>query len=306
MLNRIIKSLAFVCLGGSCFAQTDSFHSKFSAPIELDSVVVGTGFDAEGFIAHMKNDTTFYKAFKSMHLASFISSDTFRVFNEENLQTGSRTERVKQVIDANHCRVNTFDDVLGTGICKSGNNRSETFTGNLFYTSFFSTEKVCHQSDIVAGSLKPEGNSRMDKAKFQLKQLIFNPGSGVSGIPLMGEKTTIFEPGQQEKYKFSITTDTLDGEPVFVFRILPRPEYRSKVVYNELTTWFRIKDYTILARRYSISYKNWIYDFDVNMYVRLTQKNGKLYPSIVHYKGNWHIATQKRENTTLRMKVTYN
>ncbi|KAK6024544.1 transcriptional regulator, AsnC family [Ostertagia ostertagi] len=62
-----------------------------------------------------------------------------------------------------------------------------------------------------------------------------------------------------------------EGEDCYLFQAIPKPEYRSEVVYNELSTWFRKTDYSIVARDYSLSYKAGVYDFDVRMKVRLLQ-----------------------------------
>ena len=157
----------------------------------------------------------------------------------------------------------------------------------------------------MAGSQEMKGKGKMEKSKYELKQLMFNPGSKVKGIPLMGDKASIFDEEEMKKYNFKVSIDTYDTTECFVFRITPKKEFLHKVVYNELTTWFRKGDYSILARNYSLSYHTLIYDFDVMMKVRTIQANHKLYPVSIDYDGNWHVFSKKREHVKVKMDVDY-
>jgi hypothetical protein len=145
----------------------------------------------------------------------------------------------------------------------------------------------------------------MAKQEYQLKQLIFNPGSKVSGVPLMGDRASIFDPGEAEKYTFKITRELYDSITCYVFRVTPKPGYEHSVLYDELTTWFREGDYSIIARNYSLSYHTMLYDFNVKMKVRTTQIAGKLYPVLVNYDGDWHVFTKKRERVKFNVAIIY-
>src|SRR5258705_425745 len=82
-------------------------------------------------------------------------------------------------------------------------------------------------------------------------------------LPFMSDRASIFEPDEAEKYDFKIERAEYEGTPAYVFRITPKSGYEKKVLYDELTTWFRKADYSILARNYSLSYHTLVYDFDV-------------------------------------------
>ena len=99
--------------------------------------------------------------------------------------------------------------------------------------------------------------------------------------------------------------ELLDGEPCYQFRITPKSGFENKVLYDELTTWFRKRDYSIVARNYSLSYHTMLYDFDVRMKVRTKQIGAKLYPTRIDYDGNWHIFTKKRERAKFTLDITY-
>lgn len=63
---------------------------------------------------------------------------------------------------------------------------------------------------------------------------------------------------------------------------------------NKLNTWFRISDNAILARDYSLSYRTLVYDFDVDMNVKLKQVGKDLVPFEIRYIGDWKVAFKGR------------
>ena len=62
-----------------------------------------------------------------------------------------------------------------------------------------------------------------------------------------------------------------------------------------MITWFDIKTLEVLARKYSLSYKAGLYDFDVSMEVEMMRIGELLVPKILRYKGNWDVIFKKRE-----------
>jgi len=154
---------------------------------------------------------------------------------------------------------------------------------------FFTPTPICRDHP------KKEDNGRLNRYKAQLKQLIFNPGARVQGVPFIANKTAIFEPEVAALYDFKLRSTDYLGEACYLFIITPKPEHRSQVIYNNLTTWFRKSDYSILARDYALSYKTLLFDFDVKMKVRLKQEGKKMVPASIVYDGNWHLSTQGRE-----------
>ncbi|MBC7555207.1 MAG: hypothetical protein H7257_14655 [Taibaiella sp.] len=302
----VIGCLGFGIVSFTCFAQRYDTISQFEIPIELDSVVVKTGFDPSAFIRRVKNDTTFYKAFKSMHLVPFTSENRFTALTKGGGVTGTLHTIVKQSItQPKKCRITNTTLQQSTGDFFKRNGAFRYYTAELFYNLFFSSIPVCNEHDIVAGSIVKPAGGRMEQSKFELKQLIFNPGSKVQGIPLMGDKASIFDEDEVPKYTFKIRDEMFDSVECIVFSIAPKPQYKNKVVYNELTTWFRRTDYSILARNYSLSYSNILYSFDVNMKVRTAEISNKLYPTSIKYSGFWHVITKKPEYMNVEVNIIY-
>ena len=273
--------------------------------IVLDSYVVKSGFDMKAFVHRVQNDTTFYKAFRSLHLVPFTATDTFIVYDKHGMVIASMNDKAKQIIDSRGCRIATFADKNSTGDFYDRNGDLNYYTAKLFYDAFYSTHPVCDQNDIVAGALAQQGSGRLEKNKYELKQLIFNPGSKVKGVPFMGDKASVFDADQVDKYDFKVSSDIYEGQDTYVFEVTPKPEYKNAVVYSELKTWFRRSDFSIVARNYSLSYSTLLYDFDVHMQVHTRQIGDKLYPVSIAYDGDWHVATQKRERMRVLMKINY-
>jgi len=278
--------------------------SIFKEPIKLDSFVFSSGFDVNAFIRRVRTDTTFYKAFRSMHLVQYDAVNDIKVFDRKGGVAASLYSRTRQK-RANSCRTTEALQERVTGDFYERGGGYNYYTAELFAHLFFTKVPVCGENDVVAGAMDVKGKGKLERSKYELKQLIFNPGARVSGVPFMGDRASIFEPGEAKKYDFSITREEHDGQDCYKFRITPKEGYERRVVYNELTTWFRRSDYSIVARDYSVSYKTLLYDFDVKMKVRTTQVAGKLYPTHIDYDGDWHIFTKKRERAKFIVDVTY-
>ncbi len=288
----------------SSFSQRYDTVSVFSLPVQLDSFVVRSGFDVNAFIRRVKTDTTFYKAFKNMRFLNYSAVNKIAVYDKHDHVSASLDSKTTQVYERN-CRSTKTTEEHTTGDFYKRNGDYNYYTAGLYAYLFFAKVPVCNESDLVAGSLEARGKGQMERSKYELKQLIFNPGSKVNGIPFMGDRESIFDQGEAEKYDFRIQQESYAGIDCYIFRIIPKGGYEHKVIYNELTTWFRKEDYSIVARDYSLSYKTLVYDFDVHMKVRTTQIGNKLYPTSIEYDGNWHILTKKRERVKFKIEISY-
>lgn len=281
--------------------------SIFAFPIQMDEFVFKAsknGFDINAFINRVKSDTTFYKAFKTLRLVPYISTNDIRIFDEHHHIKASLYSRTQQFRN-NKCRSMKVLEEKTTGDFYNRKHEYNYYTAELYAYLFFTPKPVCGENNIVAGTENERGSGQMEKNKWQLKQLIFNPGSKIAGVPFAGNKAAIFEPDIAKMYDFKLISIDYDGEDCYLFTATPKPEYQKDVIYNELSTWFRKSDYAIIARDYSLSYKTWVYDFDVSMKVRLKNINGVLLPSKLTYSGNWHILTKNRERAQFISTISY-
>lgn len=273
----------------------------------MDAVVISakrSGWDVDGFIKRVQNDTTFYKAFRSMRMVPYTATNNIKVLNKRGKVDASYYSITKQH-RANGCRtMETFDEKV-TGKFYDRDGEYRYYTAELYDYLFFTKGTVCGENDIIAGSLDVKDGSQIEKHKQKLKMLIFNPGSKIGGVPFMGEKAAIFEPEVAKMYNFKLASEEYDGEDCYVFKAVPKEGYEDDVVYRYLATCFRKSDYSIVARDYSLTYSTLVYDFDVNMKVRTKQVGEKLLPTKIIYDGNWHVFTQRRERVKFTTTIVY-
>jgi len=297
--------LVLFCPGKSLSQTKDT--SIFALPIQLDEYTLQasrSGWDIAGFIQRIKTDTTFYKAFRTLRIVPYTATNDIRILGKDNAVTASLYSRTKQNISKG-CRSMQVLEEKTTGDFYNSKRGYNYYTAELYAYLFFTPKPVCGENNVVAGTENQKGKGEMEKRKWQLKQLIFNPGSKVAGVPFAGNKAAIFEPDIARMYDFKLMLVEYEGEDCYLFTAVPKKEYKNDVVYNELSTWFRKSDYAIVARDYALSYKTWVYDFDVRMKVRLKEVNGQLLPFRISYGGNWHVATKQRERAQFTTVLNY-
>ncbi len=304
MAHRLLYIILFSLLPFCGYGQVYDTISRFNQPITMDSFVVKSGFNTKTFIKKVQNDTTFFKAFKSLHFVPYKAINNISAYDKKGQRSAALYSITHQVIDKN-CRITKVDVENTSGDFYDRHGEYNYYTAALYAFLFFAKEPICNESDIVEGSLKQCGKGKMEKSKYELKQLIFNPGSKVSGVPFMGDRASVFDDEEAVKYDFKISIESHDGQDCYVFRILPKQGYEHKVLYNEMTTWFRRSDYSIIARDYSLSYHTLVYDFDVKMKVRTRQVGGKLLPYKIDYDGNWHVFMKNRERVKFTCDIEY-
>ncbi|MCC6186968.1 MAG: hypothetical protein IT256_07445 [Chitinophagaceae bacterium] len=306
-MNKLILILTFSLfrIGNSVAQAVDT--NIMGMQFTMDEVVIKSaknGWDLAGFIRRMKEDTTFYKAFLGLRILPYTSdNDIFFYDNKDNI-IAQLENRTVQTMNAN-CRSVAVVNEKVKGNYYDRKKEPRFFTATLFQNLFFrSRANECGQTDIIALQDPPRG--RIEHSKEQLKQLIFNPGSKVDGIPFVGKKASVFEnEGVQQRYDFRLKFVQYQGEECYFFQAIPKEAYRSQVVFNQLDTWFRVSDFSIVARDYALSYSTLLYDFDVAMKVRLEKVGERLLPSSIDYKGNWHIFSKKRERASFRILFDY-
>ncbi len=273
-------------------AQPDE-KDKIYKGLELDEVMikeVRKGFDVKLFINKIKSDTTFYKAFKSLRLLSYNMYNDIQVEDKKG-NTKASLNSVTRQVRKNKCRTMVVKSEKVTGDFYTKKGDYNYYTAKLYAHLFFTKGQVCNENNIVGNKVY----SGSQKYEEQLRILIFNPGQRIRGIPGIGDNAAIFEEPTVNKYNFRLIKQDYNGEPCYVFTALPKKEYASGVVINELKTWFRVSDYAIVARNYSLSFRTLFYDFDVVMKVKLKTSSGYLVPYEVDYNGNWHALTKPRE-----------
>jgi hypothetical protein len=276
--------------------------------VNLDEVIVEAkrvGFDVNSFIKRVEEDTTFYRAFKNLHIVGFNAINDIRILARDGGTQASLYNRTRQTVKG-RCRTMQVTDEKVTGDFYTKKGNYNYYTAELYANLFFTKGTIC----VDANGETPESDKgSLARHKSQLKQLIFNPGKPIKGVPVVGHKVAIFDPEVQRFYNFSITSENyVDGTPCYVFTAKTKPELgridKADVVIDELITWFNKDNFEIVGRKYALSYKTMLFDFNVKMNVQMTKFNGLLIPALVTYNGTWDVPFKKRETAVFSAKFS--
>jgi hypothetical protein len=289
-------------------AQQDSLELEaLGRSTTLSEVVIRSDLNTVKLLRRIKEDSTFYKAFRNLRVLSFTSLNDIRMLNKKGNVQASLYSKTRQKRE-NGCRtMDVIEERSAGDMYKKG--RLNYFTAELYAGLFFTSGKVCGENNIVAGIERNVRNkSGIEKNKEQLKMMFFNPGKKIPGIPFIGDKIDIFSPEISQYYDFSIDMGEMSGQHCYILKILPRQDLssseRNNIVFDNITTWFNEKTMEIVARTYDLSYNTPVYDFDVHMEVEMTKYKNYLMPQVLRYKGSWKVLFQDRERAVFTATLT--
>ncbi|MFN4315025.1 MAG: hypothetical protein ACK4E0_12065 [Chitinophagaceae bacterium] len=301
-MRYLLNLFAALALSVSVRAQqTDSLElERLARMVSLTEVVVRTDVNVPGLIDRLRNDTTFYKAFRNLRVLSFTSRNDVRMLDKKGRLQASLESTTRQH-RSRGCRSMQTLNEKSTGDFFDRNGAYNYYTAELYASLFFTRDTVCGEDNIVSGTrFSPRGKKGLAKHKEQLKLLFFNPGKRIPGIPLMNDrKIDPFDPATAELYDFVIDQVDYQQKQAYKFSIRARDDLRAgqrdKIVIDEMITWFDARSMDIMARTYHMSYDAGVYDFEVFMEVEMTRFREYLVPSTIRYKGNWDVAFKPRE-----------
>lgn len=297
MIKKIIPAFfcSFLTIASKAQENTDSIVTLGKKTITLSEVVVNNKLNIPTFIERIKSDTSFYKAFRNLHIIGFTAINDIRMNDSDGKMIAGLNSTTKQ-IRSNNCRtMQTIDEKI-TGDIYDDNRQFNYYTAQMYASLFFTKDSVCGEDNIVAGrEFSTKGKSGMEKNKEQLKMLFFNPGKRISGLPFISSKTAIYEDEMADRYDMSIDFDMYKNTSCYIFKQKVKPDSKNGVVVDEMTTWFNDQTFEVVARNYSLSYRAGVYDFKVQMEVVMTKFGEYLVPSLIRYIGNWKAIFKKRE-----------
>ena len=268
-------------------------------PFTLSEVVVRNNFDYKKLLAQIKEDTTFYKAFRNLRVLGFSSYNDIKMLDKKGEVKASLFSKTRQN-RVGDCRTMDVLEETVTGDFYDSKHNYNYMTPELYAGLFFTKGKICGENNIVKGrNLMVADKKGLDKHKEQLKMLFFNPGKKIEGIPLIGNKLDLYDESAHQLYDYRLDIQEYHGQICYVFSITPKEGMgvfkNNRIVVDQMVTWFDMKTLEVFARNYSLSYKAGVYDFDVSMEVEMTKFNNLTVPKILRYKGNWDVILKKRE-----------
>jgi hypothetical protein len=295
---RFISSLIFIAAAyfPSAHGQkADTSVTVGSKVITLTEVVVDRKLNVPTFIERIRNDSSFYKAFRNLRILGFTALNDIRMLDKKGKLNASLASKTRQYRTGNCRKMDILEETV-TGNMYDDAHQFNYYTAQMYASLFFTKDSVCGEDNIVSGKvISTEGKSGMEKHKEQLKMLFFNPGRRISGLPFMSNKTAIYDDDMATLYDMNIDMDFYNGVYCYIFRQKVKPGKEDDVVVDEMTTWFNDSTYEVVARTYSLSYDAGVYDFKVAMEVQMKTFENLTVPAVIRYNGNWKAVTKKRE-----------
>ena len=296
--RKFILTYAMLLLVSMKMFAQDTTINESGQNFTLSDAIVRNHFDYKEILKRIKEDTSFYKAFKTLRTIGYSSYNHIEMKDKNETVLATLNSKTKQTRKDN-CRTMEVLEEQITGNLRNAAGEYNYVTPSLYASLFFTKGVVCGETNIVAGKKRVVQGSSMEKAKEQLKMLFFNPGKKIPGIPFIGNKLDLYDESAHELYDYKLDYVDYHGQLAYVFDVQPKQDLgffaKDRVVVDQMITWFNPKTLEVLGRNYSLSYKAGVYDFNVQMEVEMTYFNGQLVPKILRYKGNWDIIFKKRE-----------
>ena len=291
-------SMLFIFTNPLMVSAQDTSFKDDGVSFTLSDAIVRNHFDYKAILQKIKEDTSFYKAFKTLRTIGYSSYNHIEMKDKQGKMVASLDSKTRQNHIGN-CRTMDVLEERVTGDLRKGDGSYNYTTPSLYASLFFTKGQICGETNIVAGKKRVISGSGIEKSKEQLKMLFFNPGKKIAGIPFVGNKLDLYDEAAHDLYDYKLDYVEYHGQLVYVFEVKPKEDLgffsKNDVVVDQMTTWFNPKTLEVLGRNYSLSYKAGVYDFNVAMEVEMTYFNGQLVPRTLRYKGNWDVLLKKRE-----------
>ncbi len=296
-MGKIFTLIFFLVASNSIQAQ-DTILNIDNGSFTLTEAIVRNNFDYKAILQRIKEDTSFYKAFKTLRTIGYSSYNYIQMRDQHDKVIATLNSKTRQN-KVGGCRTMDVLEENVSGNMKDANGEYHYTTPALYASLFFTKGSICGENNIVKGKVRTVSGAGLSKAKDQLKMLFFNPGKKIPGIPLIGNKLDLYNESAHQLYDYKLDYVDYHGQLVYMFEIKPKEDLgffsKNNVVVDQMTTWFNPKTLEVLGRNYALSYNAGAYDFNVQMEVEMTYFNGQLVPKILRYKGNWDIVFKKRE-----------
>jgi hypothetical protein len=259
MLKKVIPAFFCLLIDYVAFCQNDSLdNERLKKMVTLSEVVVRNNLDISRFLQLIKNDTTFYKAFRTLRILGFTSFmyDKDKNFNYYTAQLYAGLFFTKQEVCGED---NIVKGVELSTKSKSGIEKHKEQLKMLF----FNPGKKIPGIPFIGNKINIFDPDVAKNYDFSVDMTDYN-----------GQDCYVFV----VKAKGDLSNDEKDN-----------------IVIDNMTTWFNSKTMEIVGRNYDISYDAGVYDFDVHMEVQMTHFGSWLVPKTLYYNGTWDMVFKKRE-----------
>ena len=292
MKIAVLISLSFI--SSFLFAQEEE---KIYNSIQLDTLTIfaANEFDIKTFIQRIKDDTTFYQAFKNLRYYPHKALGDLWVYNKREKEKATEKISVTQYLDESYMWQDR-KTISSSGKLRTKKGKYRFTTAEVYYDIFFPSDTIPVSTEIT--DVKEESFEKNKKSKYihDLKLMMFNPGEDISGVPIVGKKMSIFDNDMVEFYDYKVSIITFNGIECYQFSCIAKPECKEhKTVIKYLATVFNKENMAVLNRQYLMRYKSILFQFDVKINVRNEMSNGIITPLSISYTGYWDIPFKTQE-----------
>ncbi len=292
-----------------CQTENDSTFNDFSAYVHLDSITITaqrSGFSVEEFIKIIQNDKSLQIAFYNLRFLSYTYENNIQYVNQKGNITDTYYSKNIQHFDGN-CQWMEVENEYFTDKFFTRKQDYSYYTSKLYDRVFYVDKKPCSER----ANHKPPKNSRakrlIETRIRELKKLIYTPGQQAN-IPLIGDKTAIFDEKMIENYDFSIHSGLHEsGIESYIFKAIVKPYFNNanpeETVVKYLEIYVEKDNLQVLSRNYKLQYNAGVYNFDILMKVKLEQYKDKYVPTDIIYDGYWKVVGKKREDCRFQFKL---
>lgn len=307
-MKRIITSL--ILIPSFLIAQNDSTFLDLSAYVWLDSITITasrTGFDVKEFMNIAQNDQSLQTAFENLRKIAYTYENDIKFYNNNHQVKASYQSTNVQHLDERCQWMSVLsENSSGNYFDKSG--ETNYYTAKLYERIFFVRNTPCPEPGAVSAPSNPSRARRILESRIgELKKLIYRAGKKAD-VPLIGNKTAIFDEKMIEYYDFIIESRTHHkGEEAYVFTARVNPlknvESPEATVVKYLEIYFRKGDFQVLERNTKLQYNAGVYQFDILMKVNLEKEDGIYIPTAIDYDGYWKVVGKKREDCAFQFRI---
>lgn len=172
--TKLSPSFAIVVLlfcANSLFAQ-DTVFNDVGSSYTLTDAIVRNNFDYKEILKRIKEDISFYKAFKTLRTIGYTSYNHIEMKNKGGAMIASLDSKTRQNHFGNCRTMDVLEERIVGDIRKS--NGDYNYLTAALYASLFFTKKndtVCNETNVVTGKRRVVKGSGLEKNKEQLKML---------------------------------------------------------------------------------------------------------------------------------------
>ena len=137
--------MLLLLMAGPVYAQ-DSTIALDNQAFTLSEVVVRNNFDYKAVLATIKQDTTFYKAFRNLRIIGFSSYNSIQMLGKDGAVKASLNSKTRQNHIGN-CRTMDVLEEQTTGDFYSATGKYNYLTPELYASLFFTKGKICGENN---------------------------------------------------------------------------------------------------------------------------------------------------------------